>query len=145
MPATPPTITTQPVNQTVTAGQTATFAAAATGSPTPTVQWQVSTDNGATFSILPGATSTTLSFTTTLSQNRNQYQAVFTNSAGSAPTTAATLTVNPATPPAITTQPTDQTVTAGPTATFSAEASGSPPPTPQWQQNNANGNTDSVN
>jgi hypothetical protein len=35
-----PTITTQPGNQTVTAGQTATFTAAATGSPTPTVQWQ---------------------------------------------------------------------------------------------------------
>src|SRR5260370_6336780 len=118
MPATPPTITTQPTNQTVTAGQTATFTAAATGSPTPTVLWQVSTDNGTTFSVIPGATSTTLSFATTLSQNRNQYQAVFTNSAGSAPTTAATLTVNPATPPAITTQPTNTTVTAGQTAKF---------------------------
>jgi hypothetical protein len=95
--STPPTITTQPANQTVTAGQTVTFTAAATGSPTPTVQWQVSTDSGATFSILPGATSTTLSFATTLSQNGNQYQAVFTNSAGTATTKTATLTVNPAT------------------------------------------------
>ena len=32
-----------------TAGSTATFTAAATGNPTPTVQWQVSTDGGATF------------------------------------------------------------------------------------------------
>src|SRR5207302_1724066 len=32
--STPPTITTQPANQTVIAGQTATFTAAATGSPT---------------------------------------------------------------------------------------------------------------
>jgi hypothetical protein len=95
--ATLPAITVQPANQAVTAGQTATFTAAATGSPTPTVLWQVSTDNGTTFSILPGATSTTLSFTTASSQNGNQYQAVFTNSAGSATTTAATLTVNPAT------------------------------------------------
>jgi hypothetical protein len=94
---TPPTVTKQPGNQTVTAGQTATFTAAATGSPTPTVQWQVSTNSGATFSTLPGATSTTLSFTTDSSQNGNQYRAVFTNSAGSATTTAATLTVNPAT------------------------------------------------
>jgi hypothetical protein len=93
---TPPAITTQPANQTVTAGQTATFIAAATGSPAPTVQWQVSTDGGATFSIILGATSTTLSFTTALSQNGNQYRAVFTNSAGTATTTAATLTVNPA-------------------------------------------------
>src|SRR2546427_7249874 len=81
-PATPPTITTQPANQTVTAGQTATFTAAATGSPTPTVQWQVSTDSGATFSILSRATSTTLSFTTASSHNGNQYHAVLTNSAG---------------------------------------------------------------
>src|SRR5882724_1744004 len=64
-----PTITTQPANQTVTAGQTATFTAAATGSPTPTVQWQVSTDGGTTFSNVSGATSTTLSFTTALSQS----------------------------------------------------------------------------
>jgi Bacterial Ig domain/Immunoglobulin I-set domain len=94
---TPPTVSKQPGNQTVTAGQTATFTAAATGSPTPTVQWQVSTNGGGTFSSLPGATSTTLSFATDSSQNGNQYRAVFTNSAGSATTTAATLTVNPAT------------------------------------------------
>jgi len=97
---TAPTITTQPGNQTVTAGQTATFTAAATGSPTPTVQWQVSTGGGA-FSNVSGATSTstTLSFTTALSQNGNQYRAVFTNAAGPATTTAATLTVNAAPPP----------------------------------------------
>src|SRR5467141_3288714 len=128
-----PTITTQPANQTVTAGQTATFMAAATGSPTPTVQWQVSTDGGMTFSNVSGATSTTLSFTTTLSQNRYQYRAVFTNAAGTAMTTAATLTVNSPTPPTIATQPANQTVTAGQTASFTAAATGSPTPTVQWQ------------
>src|SRR6185503_9660906 len=66
---TPPTITTQPVNQTVTAGQAATFTAAATGSPTPTLQWQVSADGGVNFSNVSGATSTMLSFATALSQN----------------------------------------------------------------------------
>ena len=135
----PPAITAQPTNQTVTAGQTATFTVAATGSPTPTVQWQVSTDSGATFSILSGAISTTLSFTTASSQNGNQYQAVFTNSAGTATTTAATLTVNPATPPTITTQPASQTVTAGQTATFSVVASGSAPLNYQWQKNTGTG------
>ena len=48
-----PTVTTQPASQTVTAGQTATFTAAASGNPTPTVQWQVSTDSGSTFSDIP--------------------------------------------------------------------------------------------
>src|SRR6266478_3808053 len=136
-----PTITTQPANETVTAGQTASFTAAVTGSPTPTVQWQVSTDGGATFSNVSGATSATLSFTTTLSQNGNQYRAVFTNSAGSATTTAATLTVNNSpTLPTITTQPANQVVTAGQTATFTAAATGSPAPTVQWQVS-ANGGT----
>ena len=135
---TAPKITTQPGNQTVTAGQTATFTAAATGSPTPTVQWQVSTSGGA-FSNVSGATSTTLSFTTASSQNGNQYQAVFTNSAGSATTTAATLTVNSPTPPTITAQPTNQTVNAGQTATFTAAATGSPTPTVQWQVSTGGG------
>jgi hypothetical protein len=128
-----PTITAQPTNLTVTTGQTATFTAAATGSPAPTVQWQVSTDGGVTFSNVSGATATTLSFATALSLNGNRYRAVFTNSAGTATTTAATLTVNSPTPPTITTQPTNQTVSAGQTATFTAAATGSPTPTVQWQ------------
>src|SRR5260370_25479978 len=56
-----------------------------------------------TFSNVSGATSTTLSFTTALSQSGNQYRAVFTNSAGTATTTAATLTVNATPPPPPTT------------------------------------------
>jgi Bacterial Ig-like domain (group 3)/Immunoglobulin I-set domain len=91
-----PVITQNPSNQTVNAGNTATFTAAASGNPVPTVQWQVSTDGGATFNNVPGATSTTLSFTAALGQNGNKYRAVFTNSQGSATTTAATLTVSKA-------------------------------------------------
>jgi hypothetical protein len=92
-----PVITTQPTNQTVTAGQTATFTAAASGSPPPTVQWQLSTDGGATFSDIAGATAPTLSFVPTLvAQTGNQYRAVFTNAAGTATSSAVTLTVTPA-------------------------------------------------
>src|SRR5258708_38028892 len=58
----------------------------------------MSTAGSGTFSNVSGATSTTLSFTTALSQNGNQDRAVFTNSAGTATTTAATLTVNAAPP-----------------------------------------------
>ena len=134
-----PVITTNPTSQTVTAGATATFTAAASGTPTPTVQWQVSTNGGATFSNVTGATSATLSFATTAAQNGNQYKAVFTNAAGNATTTAATLTVNSA--PVITTNPTSQTVTAGATATFTAAASGAPAPTVQWQVSTNGGAT----
>ncbi|MFI5380338.1 MAG: beta strand repeat-containing protein, partial [Tepidisphaerales bacterium] len=89
-----PTITTQPVSQTVAAGATnVTFTAAATGNPAPTVQWKISTDGGATFTNISGATSTTYAFTATEGLSGNEYEAVFTNAGGSATTTAATLTV----------------------------------------------------
>jgi hypothetical protein len=124
-------ITVQPTNQTVCAGATATFTAAASGNPAPTLQWQVSTDGGATFADLGGATSTTLSFLATAPQNGNQYRAVFTNTGGTATTTAALLTVNTA--PAVTTNPTNQSVGSGQSVSFTASASGTPAPTVQWQ------------
>ena len=79
-----PAITAQPGPQAVTAGQAATFSAAASGNPAPTVRWQVSTDGGLTFTDIPGATSTTYSFTTSASQDGDEFRAVFTNAAGSA-------------------------------------------------------------
>jgi hypothetical protein len=142
---TAPAITTNPANVTVAAGAPATFTAAASGTPTPTVQWQVSTSGGA-FTNVSGATSTTLSIAvTTGAMNGNKYQAVFTNAAGSATTTAATLTVTGGnTTPAITTNPANVTVTAAATATFTAAASGSPTPTVQWQVS-TNGGTSFTN
>jgi len=90
-----PTITKQPVNDTVLSGQLATFTASATGNPSPTVQWQVSSNSGSSWSNVTGATSATYSFTTTSSENDNEYQAVFTNSVSLATTNAATLAVGP--------------------------------------------------
>ena len=129
----PPSITTQPIDTTVGVGQTATFTAGASGTPTSTVQWLVSTNGGSSFAPIPGATSTTLSFTASLAQSGNEYVAIFHNSApgGNATTNTATLTVVQG--PAVTTQPTDQNVNAGQTATFTAGASGTPTPTVQWQ------------
>src|SRR5262249_458674 len=77
---TAPTITTQPTNQSGTVGQMATFTATASGSPTPTVQWQVLASGSSTWSDITGATSTTLTLNTvTLAMSGNQYRAVFTN------------------------------------------------------------------
>jgi hypothetical protein len=126
-----PILATNPVDVTVNAGATAVFTAAATGIPSPTVQWQLSTNGGGTFSNITGATSTTLSFTATVGQNGNLFRAMFTNTGGSATTTAATLTVT--TGPVITTNPTDLTVNAGATAVFTAAATGATSPTVQWQ------------
>ena len=82
-----------PANQSVSSGNIVTFNAGASGNPTPAVQWQISTDRGATFTNITGATSTTYSFTAMNSENGNEYRAVFTNSRGSATTTPATLTI----------------------------------------------------
>ena len=88
------TIMTQPTDQTVDAGSTATFTAAASGDPTPAVQWQQSSNGGSTWDDIGGATSTTLSLAdVSLTQNGDEYQAVFTNSFGSVTTNAATLNV----------------------------------------------------
>jgi hypothetical protein len=93
MTNTAPEITTQPSNQTVNEGQTASFSASASGSPTPTVQWQVS-PNGTTWTNIAGATANTYSFAAHSMDNGKHYRAVFTNAAGSVITHPATLTVD---------------------------------------------------
>src|SRR4029077_8740996 len=71
--------------------------------------------------------------------NASTFKVVVSNSAGSATSSAATLTVNPApVAPTITTQPGNQTVTAGQTATFTVVATGTAPLGYQWQKNGAN-------
>ncbi len=90
----PPVVTTEPVSQSVNGGGDVTFTAAASGNPSPTVQWQESTDAGTTWANINGATSTIYSETNVpYSQNGWQLRAIFTNTNGSATTNAATLTV----------------------------------------------------
>jgi hypothetical protein len=96
VPTAPPQVTRNPISQTITVGDAVIFTAAATGSPEPTVQWQVSTDGGKTFTDITGnasATTTELIFYVTASEYHYEYRAVFTNSVGTATTTFASLTV----------------------------------------------------
>ena len=134
-----PTVTTSPTSQTVNAGSSVTFTAAASGNPAATVQWAVSTDNGATFTNIAGATSTSYTFTTAASDNGKQFEAVFTDSVGSTTSTAATLTVDFA--PTVTTGPTSQTINAGSSVTFTAAAGGNPAATVQWMVSSDGGAT----
>jgi hypothetical protein len=131
--AQPPTITTQPSSQAVTAGHTATFSVAATGTSPMTYQWQ---KNGTAVSGATSPSYTTPAETTT--DNNAQFTVAVSNSAGNATSNAGTLTVNAAAVvPAITTQPSSQAVTAGQTATFSVAAIGTAPMTYQWKKNAA--------
>ena len=132
--ATAPTFTTQPSGQTRAAGSSATFSAAATGTPPPTFQWA---KNG---TAIAGATNPVYTLTGVQSADAGLYTAIATNSAGSATSNAAQLTVtvaNPAVAPAFTTQPAAQSVTVGTGFTFSAAASGTPAPTYQWMKDSS--------
>ncbi|MDR7182985.1 hypothetical protein J2X85_000008 [Microbacterium trichothecenolyticum] len=91
-----PAVTTQPTSASVTEGADATFTAAASGTPAPSVKWQSST-NGTDWSDVSGATSASLTVpAVTLAQSGAQYRAVFTNAAGSATTNSVQLTVSAA-------------------------------------------------
>jgi Abnormal spindle-like microcephaly-assoc'd, ASPM-SPD-2-Hydin/Immunoglobulin I-set domain len=126
-----PTISSQPGSMAITAGQTATFSVAATGTSPMTYQWRKNT------AAISGATSST--YTTpaeTTADNNAQFTVVVSNAAGSATSNAAVLTVaSAAVAPTITTQPANQTIIAGKTATFSVAASGTAPLTYQWSKN----------
>lgn len=133
-------VTLNPQSQTAAVGSNVTFTATASGNPTPTVQWQISTDGGKTFSDIAGATNALLTLTTvTAAQTNSEYRAVFTNSAGSATTTAATLTVT--TGNGLTTQgPKDVKTTADEDVSFKATCS-DPKATVQWQVSTDGGKT----
>jgi hypothetical protein len=126
-----PSITTQPTSQTVTAGQTASFGVAATGTTPLTYQWQKNS------MAITGATSSGYTTpVTTSSDNGAQFTVVISNTVGNVTSSAATLTVTVApVAPSIATQPASQTVTAGQTASFSVAATGTAPLGYQWQKN----------
>ncbi len=122
-----PTFSTQPQGQTITEGATATLRVVASGNPTPTLQWR---KNGSPIS---GATTATLSVNSVELENSDRFDAVATNSAGSATSSVASFNVVAA--PVITIQPKSVTATVGQSIQFSVTASGRPPPTYQWRKN----------
>ena len=106
-----PTIGTQPSNQSVCAGQNASFSITATGATS--YQWQLSTDAGTTYNNISGATSSLYTVTgTTFSQNGYRYRAVASGQCNSTNSNAGILTVN-ATPNTPTITPSATTVCQG--------------------------------
>lgn len=94
-PNEPVSITANPTNASVEAGQEVSFTATASGIPAPTVQWEESRERGGAFSPIPGATKTTWTVeAVATADSGRQYRAVFTNSSGSQTSEVATLTVS---------------------------------------------------
>jgi hypothetical protein len=125
-----PIVLTQPAGTTVNVGQTATFSVVATGTAPLTYQWRV---NGS--GILGAASSSYTTPATVAGDDGSVFDVVVTNSVGSATSNIASLTV--IYPPQIQSQPANQTVMVGETATFSVFAGGSPSLTYQWLKNGA--------
>jgi hypothetical protein len=134
-----PAVTKNPLSQRVAAGDQITLMAAAVSDPTATVQWQVSTDGGKTYQNIAGANSTTLTLTAPGGEGSERFHAVFSNPLGTVTTRAAVVRID--VPPAITHNPTNQTVNAGNMVTFTVAASGSLAPSVQWQVSTDGGRT----
>ncbi|RYE10153.1 MAG: hypothetical protein EOP51_33170, partial [Sphingobacteriales bacterium] len=122
---TPPVITSNaPLDTGACKNNDVSLIVAASGFPAPTVQWQVSTDNGSTWSNINGATNPTYTITNAgTNQDGWKYRAIFTNSCGSVTTNVTLLRVgapiNIGTPP-----PNQVGCTTNSTVTFTAAANG---------------------
>ena len=127
----PVALTAQPASAAVTAGQTASFSAAATGSAPISYQWR---RNGVA---IAGATSA--SYTTPASAVADSgalFTVLVSNAANSVTSNAATLSVTTAAvAPTIATAPANVTVSEGQTASFSVSAAGTAPLSYQWRRN----------
>src|SRR6185436_10306777 len=140
--------TTDPGDQVVCEGQTATFSTTASGPGTITFVWKKGAtvlnngDLGGRVTITNGTNTSTLSISGTVTSDAGTYTVEATGECNTA-TQSATLTVNAATH---TTDPADQTVCQGTDAHFSTTASGTGPFSYAWTLDGSpfNGNSPSI-
>ena len=126
----PPSIVTQPHDQTVIQGAVAGFSVTAVGTEPLQYQWWF---KGAALS---GATSNSYSILAASTNNAGNYLVVVTNDSGSVTSAVASLTVF--VPPSIVTQPQSQMIPPGSNVTFTVLAVGTDPLSYQWRANGTN-------
>jgi hypothetical protein len=124
----PPFISSEPADQTVLLGTTATFSVVADGAMPLAYQWFYNNTD------ILGATNSSYRVTNALPANAGDYLVILSNSYGSVTSAAAALTVINF---SILAQPTNQLAFQGGNATFMVEVTGSPPLSYQWLFNNA--------
>lgn len=132
-PDSPVVVTEQPEDVEIVDGEDASFQAAASGYPVPTVTWEFSADGSAGWTAVPGATDPTL--TLTAPHTEGWYRAVFANTAdgvaGTATTDAAHLTIT--TVPTVSWVSAPTTIVSGTRVPFEIAITGRPNPTVTYQ------------
>jgi hypothetical protein len=124
-----PVISAQPQNQSVCTGNNATFSVTATGLNV-SYRWQLSTDGGANYNNIAGATASSYTVTgVTIGMNNNRYRCIISACPPSVTSNAAILTV--VTGPTVTAQPNNSTVCESANTSFTVGGSGGV--TYQWQ------------
>jgi Secretion system C-terminal sorting domain len=133
-----PVVTTHPASVNICAGANHTFNVVATGVDL-SYQWQLSTDGGANFNNIAGATSANYALTgITVSMNNYRYRCIVSGCPPAAISNVATLTV--ADPPSVTSSPSDVTVCEGANTSFTVGVSGAGT-LYQWQVSTNGGNS----
>jgi Bacterial Ig-like domain (group 2) len=133
----PPTITTEPVGQSVAAGGTTSFTVVASGTPTLSYQWYRVPAGSATGTLISGANSATYNVpasATTTSNDQDAYYVIVSNSYGQAVSEKAPLVVGNGILLQITGQPQTVYVNEGAPASFTVTANSNLPLTYQWYE-----------
>lgn len=130
-PEVAPSITAQPAGQVGDEGGRVTFAAAASGVPTPALQWERRAPGATAWTAIPGATASSYSTPAlAVADDGAAYRLVATSALGSAESQPAPLTVRWL---HLVSSPASVSVTAGDDATFTAAFEGSPAPAIHWE------------
>ncbi|MFM2295150.1 MAG: hypothetical protein RLZZ350_1563, partial [Verrucomicrobiota bacterium] len=127
----PPTITNQPVAQSVVVSNAATFSVLSSGSEPQNYQWWLNITN-----LVTGGTNSTLVIPSARAADAGDYSVVVSNPYGSATSAPAALTVH--FPARITASPASLAVVATSNGTFTVTADGDAPLAYQWNFNGTN-------
>jgi uncharacterized repeat protein (TIGR03803 family) len=137
-----PLITSQPTNQSLLEGMTATFSVGTATNALLYYQWQFDSGSGPTNLTngggISGSATSALTINNVSPANAGAYSVIVSNAAGSVTSGSASLTIITGQAPAIVSAPASQTILPGATATFTVSGAGDAPLSYFWQLNGTN-------